>query len=488
MSGRFFAVLRTHLPGVVVLLTTGNLVAQNDPLPSGPPPGVVIARTPSPADRFIGSPSIVVLPNGDYLASHDWFGRGAPRPNTTDVYRSIDRGATWTRLAGVPYLHFATLFAHGGDLYLLGTSTNRSPGYISIHRSRDGGVTWTNATGAATGRLFFPPPGGAFACASTPVLVSGGRIWKAYTETPDVDLPGITGHGAMMISAPVGADLLNAANWTRTHATAFDPSWLNARRPGWQEGNAVQTPEGGVAGLFRIDAFRGDSGTACALGGGAAGIPRYEIAALVRADGVENSTFRPTATDGWVHFPGGATKFTIRHDPVSGRYWSIVNKITATATNCTTTFALAPSMQRNVLSLVSSPDLRSWTEHCRLIRWREGETITQKDRTGFQYVDWQFDGDDIVYVSRTGWAAHRAHDANYLTFHRAEGFRSLMPADAGPELATRANRFADETLLTVPAKASHPRAGSGSLVVATVGPDAGAVSSSDPAAAGSAAR
>lgn len=411
------------------------LPGQNDPLPAGPPPGIVVAETPSPQDRFIGSPSIVVLPDGDYLASHDWFGSGATSPVTTEIYRSSDRGATWARLAGVPYVHFATLFVQGGDVYLLGTSINRNPGYIAIHRSRDGGVTWTAASGATTGRLFFPARGGAFACAPTPVLVSGGRIWKAYTETADVSLPGGAGQRAMLISAPVEADLLDAANWIRTNAIAFDPIWLNARRPGWQEGNAVPLPGGGVAALFRIDAFRGDSATACAVAGGAAGIPRYELAALVRGDGFTRVAFTPNANDGWVHLPGGAAKFTIRHDPVSGRYWSIVNKITAAATDCTTIFALAPSMQRNVLALVSSPDLRTWTEHCRLLRWREGETVTQRDRTGFQYVDWQFDGDDIVYVSRTGWGAHRAHDANYLTFHRAAGFRGLTMADSAPDLA-----------------------------------------------------
>ena len=46
----------------------------------------------------------------------------------------------------------------------------------------------------------------------------------------------------------------------------------------------------------------------------------------------------------------------------------------------------------------------------------------------FQYADWVFDGDDILFVSRTAGAdeeggAHTYHDANYLTFHRLVGFR-----------------------------------------------------------------
>ena len=47
---------------------------------------------------------------------------------------------------------------------------------------------------------------------------------------------------------------------------------------------------------------------------------------------------------------------------------------------------------------------------------------------GFQYADWLFDGDDIVFVSRTAFddsegGAADYHNANYLTFHRIENFR-----------------------------------------------------------------
>lgn len=45
--------------------------------------------------------------------------------------------------------------------------------------------------------------------------------------------------------------------------------------------------------------------------------------------------------------------------------------------------------------------------------------------TGFQYVDWQFDGDDIIYTVRTAYdGAHSFHDANRITFGRLPGFRS----------------------------------------------------------------
>ena len=46
----------------------------------------------------------------------------------------------------------------------------------------------------------------------------------------------------------------------------------------------------------------------------------------------------------------------------------------------------------------------------------------------WQYIDWQFEDDDIIYLSRTAFddglgGAKNAHDANFLTFHRIVGFR-----------------------------------------------------------------
>jgi hypothetical protein len=60
----------------------------------------------------------------------------------------------------------------------------------------------------------------------------------------------------------------------------------------------------------------------------------------------------------------------------------------------------------------------------------------------WQYVDWLFDGDDIIYVSRTGWDdSHNFHDANYMTFHRLRNFRDQTPADSTPWLGTEAARI-----------------------------------------------
>jgi hypothetical protein len=74
--------------------------------------------------------------------------------------------------------------------------------------------------------------------------------------------------------------------------------------------------------------------------------------------------------------------------------------------------------------LMRSGNLRDW--EMRAILLQHPDTKAH----GFQYPDWQFDGADIIAAVRTAFddneaGAHNAHDANYLTFHRIEGFRTL---------------------------------------------------------------
>ena len=73
---------------------------------------------------------------------------------------------------------------------------------------------------------------------------------------------------------------------------------------------------------------------------------------------------------------------------------------------------------------MSSPNLTDWSlvtdliDHRPLARWQD---------VGFQYVDFMFDGDDLIYLCRTAMnEAHNYHDANYQTFHRIKNFRSLI--------------------------------------------------------------
>jgi hypothetical protein len=47
--------------------------------------------------------------------------------------------------------------------------------------------------------------------------------------------------------------------------------------------------------------------------------------------------------------------------------------------------------------------------------------------TGFQYVDWQFDGDDIIYLVRTAYrGAIRYHDSNWIIYRVLKDFRTFF--------------------------------------------------------------
>ena len=120
------------------------------------PPGVVIDFSPTADKQYIGSPSIAVLPDGTYVASHDFFSPGN-MGDRTHVFRSTDRGETWTKSAELTGQWWSGLFVHRGKLYLMGTS--KAYGACVIRRSDDGGSTWTEPT-----RRFPPPVGRCSPC------------------------------------------------------------------------------------------------------------------------------------------------------------------------------------------------------------------------------------------------------------------------------------------------------------------------------------
>ena len=149
-------------------LPAGDLVAAQ-PVPLGPPPGVVIAASPDPQKVFVFSPSLAILPDGSYVASYDTRGHAI-------VKTSGDRGATWRQLADLPGQKWSTLFVHRGGLYLTGVSTPK--GGMVIRRSADGGRTWTEPRNERSGLL----AEGHFHCGPVPVVAHEGRVWRAFEE------------------------------------------------------------------------------------------------------------------------------------------------------------------------------------------------------------------------------------------------------------------------------------------------------------------
>jgi len=366
-------------------------------------PGVVMAYAPPSSGIYIGSPGIAVCPDGVYVAKYDDCGAASTEwtKAIARVLRSSDRGASWELVATIEGLFWATLFTHKSDLFLIGT--DRHDGAVVMHRSGDGGRSWTSPRGAQSGLLL---DGGNYHCAPVPMLVHNGRLWRAMEDVAG-NRSGARHFGAFMMSVPVDADLLSAKAWRSSSRVGGRPEWLDGKFGGWLEGNAVVTPAGEVVNILRVE-HRPE--------GGKAAIVR------ISADG-KRATFDPDM--GFIDFPGGSKKFTIRHDSISNLYWTLTNPILPKHRSPD------PGRVRNALALMCSPDLRNWTRRCIVLYHPD------VDRHGFQYVDWLFEGEDMIVVSRTAFvkgpdAPPRQHDANYLTFHRFRNFRRLTMADSAP--------------------------------------------------------
>ena len=355
--------------------------------------GIVIDHSPKSSRTYIGSPSIAILPGGQYVASHDFFGPGCSNDRSV-VFGSSDRGASWAKLADIQGQWWSTLFAHREALYILGAT--REYGQIVIRRSTDGGRTWTTPTDAASGLLRAETQ---YHCAPMPVIVHDGRLWRGFERRDPPRGWGIT-FCAGMISTPVNADLLDAKSWTVSNFLPGDRTWLGGKFGGWLEGNAVVGRDGKMLDILRVET------------------PGYpEKAAIVRVSG-DGRTVSFDPQTGFIDFPGGAKKFTIRFDPKSDLYWTLTTLVPQQYQS-----ARRPGATRNTLALACSKDLTQWTARKTLLQHAD------VDRHGFQYVDWLFEGDDIIAVCRTAYddaegGARDNHDANFLTFHRVENFRT----------------------------------------------------------------
>lgn len=395
--------MRCHrLPLSLFLLAGFAASAEAEP-PASKVPGVVIDHVPASSGLYVGSPSIAVLPQDDYVASHDFFGPKSREMQLarTAVFRSADRGKSWRKASEVQGAFWSSLFVHRGALYLLGP--DRHYGNILIRRSDDGGATWTTPKDRKTGVL---RDNGQYHCAPMPVLEHAGRLWRAF-EWRNPPLAWGINYRAGMLSVPVDADLLAADSWTSSNYLPSDRSWNGGDMGGWLEGNAVVAPDGTLVDVLRVQTRSPD-----------------EKAAIVRisADG-QKASFDPAT--GFVDFPGGAKKFTIRFDPQTKRYWSLASIVHSRHR------AANPGGIRNTLALTCSQDLKRWTVRCIVLYHPEVR------KHGFQYVDWLFDGADLIAACRTAYddgqgGAHNNHDANYLTFHRIANFRTKTMADSVP--------------------------------------------------------
>lgn len=333
--------------------------------------------------RYLCSPSLVRHPDGFLLASMDLYAGLAPQ-NLTLIFRSDDEGETWHYVSELFPCFWGKMFIYQGELYMTAVATEY--GDLLIGKSADGGKTWSEPTVLLRGSNGKEGHTGIHKNPQ-PVVEFNGRIWN----TLEWGSWGQWYHAAMVMSAPVGCDLLDADNWSFSEPVKYDPTW-----PGLPEGKSPGNIEGTLVvvngELFNIMRYQMERLT-----------PNYGLIMAYKVD-TENPE-NPLQYDHCIEFPANHSKFEIHYHEGKKKYYSIASRIIDSA----------HAGARNLLLLMVSEDCEHWEVERDIIDMRD----TNPQEIGFQYVDFFFEGDEILYLCRTAMnRAHNFHDANYSTFGR----------------------------------------------------------------------
>lgn len=361
-------------------------------------PGTVVNYRPASSGVYLGAPSIAILPNGDYVVSNNFTsieGGDHGKVHKTAVFKSSNKGATWKFLTEMANQRWSNLFYHSDALYMMGVK--EAYGDIAIRKSIDGGKTWTVPKDKESGIL----AKGRYHTAPVPMVIHKGRIWRAMEDAPKG-----RNFRAFIMSASVDSDLMKADSWTMSNKILHEQEWHSGKMKSWLEGNAVLGPDNTILNVLRSE-FEDTT--------------RNTAAIMKVSENGKTTTFNP-AQD-FVQMPGATgKKFTIRKDSVTNKYWSLVNWIQPKDLPLLQKLK-QPGKIRNTLALISSTDLKSWTIDRVVLHHPDVK------KHAFQYVDWQFENEDIILVSRTAFdddetGADSFHNANYITFHRVKKFRN----------------------------------------------------------------
>ncbi len=338
--------------------------------------------------QYLCSPSLLRHPDGYLLASMDVYAGKAPQ-NLTLIFRSDDDGETWHYVSELMPCFWGKMFIHRGELYMLSCSTEY--GDLLIGKSTDGGVTFSapvtllrgsNGKNGNTGVHKNPQN----------IVCHNGRIyntleWGAWANK-------VFCHAAMVMSCDVNDDLLIPESWSFSEPVKFSQFAPEiADLPDCTmtiEGTLTVEPQGKLLNVMRF----GKYGKALA----------YEV------NTADHDA--PLTYSRLIDFEANYSKFMMKYDEISGRYYSVATRI----------YDQERIRARNLLSLMSSEDLDHWDVVCDLYDYRDQDMA----KIGFQYVDFEIEGDDIIYLCRTAINnAHTYHDSNYSTFHRIRDFRKL---------------------------------------------------------------
>ena len=344
--------------------------------------------------RYLCSPSLVRHPDGFLLASMDVFAGNHPQ-NLTLIFRSDDEGKTWHYVSELMPCFWGKMFIFANELYMLSCSTEY--GDLLIGKSTDGGKTFSTPVCLLRGSNGKNGNNGVHKNPQN-VFIHSGRIWNTL-EWGNWDNPSFY-HAAMVMSCDINDDLMKPENWSFSEPLTYKSAWPGTVQNGWAagtiEGTLSLSPKGELLNIMRYNIMEGD--------------PPYGLVLAYKVNTLDPDA--PLEYSHSIKMPCNNAKFMIKYDEKSKKYYSIVSRI-----DCE-----ERAFGRNLLSLMCSQNLENWDVVCDLIDKRNEDI----KKVGFQYVDFEIEGDDIIFLCRTSINnAHDYHDANYSTFHRIENFRKL---------------------------------------------------------------
>lgn len=341
-----------------------------------------------PEDRCYGyagycpaNPTLIRHPEGFLLASMDLFGAGYPQ-NLTLIYRSDDEGKTWHYVSELFPCYWGKLFLYEGDVYMLSVTTEY--GDLLIGKSTDGGKTFKEPVTLLRGSNGKNGETGVHKCPQ-PMVAFDGRIWG----TLEYGSWGRGFHAAMVMSAPLGSDLLDADSWSFSEPVKYDPDWPGLPKgesPGNIEGNLVVI-EGKLYNVMRYQMEKLERN--CGL------VMAYEV----DTKNPEN----PLTFSHCIEFPGNHAKFEIKYDERTKKYYSLISRI----------WEPEAYWKRCLFSLMASDDCEHWEVLEDIMDMRN----ENPKKFGFQYTDFIIESDRLLYLCRTAMnGAESYHNSNYIIF------------------------------------------------------------------------
>ena len=339
--------------------------------------------------HYLCSPSLVRHPDGYLLASMDVYAANHPQ-NLTFIFRSDDEGESWHYVSELMPCFWGKLFIHRGELYMLSCSTEY--GDLLIGKSLDGGKTFTSPVTLLRGS---GGKNGNTGVHKNPqnIFHHNGRIYETleWGAWADKSLC----HAAMVMSCDEKDDLLIPENWSFSEPLKFDhfaPELKDLPIPTMTiEGTLTLSPDGKLLNIMRFG--------------------KYGSAMVYEVNTKDHNA--PLSYIRLMEFPANLSKFMIKYDKASKRYYSVATRL----------YDPQKPKARNLLSLLCSKDLIHWEVVCDLFDSRESDP----KQVGFQYVDFEIEGKDLIYLCRTAInGANSYHNSNYITFHRIQSFRDLI--------------------------------------------------------------